>query len=230
VPRTIIGELGVKERSGQSAREALLEHLGERSVLLVLDNFEHVLPALGLCRELLTAAPNVQLLVTSRAPLGVPEEHVYRVPPLELPDRAGRASIARLRRTEALRLFVDRARAVRPDFELSETNAESVVELCVRLDGLPLALELAAARCDLLSPRALLERLDSRLDLLRAAPGSGLTERHWTLRGAIEWSYELLDPAERQLFTSLGVFVGGFTLRGAERVAGQPDLDVLEGI
>ena len=149
---------------------------------------------------------------------------------LELPDPSRRTSIARLRRTEAIRLFIDRARAARPDFELSETNAESVAELCVHLDGLPLALELAAARCNLLSPRALLERLDSRFDLLRAAPGSGLTERQWTLRGAIEWSYALLDPREQQLFTSLGVFVGGFTLRGAEAVAEQPDLDILKAV
>jgi predicted ATPase len=230
VPRTIIGELGVTERSGQGARDALLEHLRERRVLLLLDNFEHVLSAAPLVREVIAGAPGVKVLVTSRAPLDVPEERVYRVPPLELPDQSRRASIARLRRTDALRLFVDRAQAVRSDFELSETNAESVVELCVRLDGLPLAVELAAARCNLLSPQALLERLDSRLDLLRAAPGSGLTERHWTLRDAIEWSYELLDPAEQQLFTSLGVFVGGFTLTGAEYVAKQPDLDVLAGV
>ena len=203
VARTIVGELGIQERPGQTAREALLEHLRDRQALLLLDNFEHVLAAAPLVRELLAGAPGVKVLVTSRAPLGIPEERVYRVPALELPDPSRRPSIARLRRTEAIRLFVDRARAARPDFELSETNAESVVELCVRLDGLPLALELAAARCNVLSPRALLERLDSRLDLLRAAPGSGVTERQWTLRGAIEWSYELLEPAEQQLFTSL---------------------------
>ena len=103
-------------------------------------------------------------------------------------------------------------------------------ELCVRLDGLPLALELAAARCNLLSPGALLERLGSRLDLLRAAPGSGFAERQWTLRGAIEWSYDLLQPEEQQLFTSLAVFVGGFTLTAAEHVAEQPHLDILEGV
>ena len=230
VARTIAGELAIKETPGQSAREALLEHLRERRVLLLLDNFEHVLPAAGLVRELLAGATGVKVLVTSRAPLGAPEERIYRVPALELPELSQRVSVAKLRRTEAIRLFVDRARAARPDFELSEKNAESVAELCVRLDGLPLALELAAARCNLLSPAALLERLDSRLDLLRAAPGSGLTERQWTLRGAIEWSYELLDPMERQLFTSLGVFVGGFTLAGAEAVAAQPDLNVLEGV
>ena len=230
VARAIVGELGIQERSGRTAREELLEYLRDRQALLLLDNFEHVLSAAPLVRELLAGAPGVKVLATSRAPLGVPEERVYRVPALELPDPSRRTSIARLRRTEAVRLFVDRARAARPDFELSETNAGSVVELCVRLDGLPLALELAAARSNLLSPRALLERLDSRLDLLRAAPGSGLTERQWTLRGAIEWSYELLEPAEQQLFTSLAVFVGGFTLGAAELVAEQPDLDILEAV
>jgi predicted ATPase/DNA-binding SARP family transcriptional activator/Tfp pilus assembly protein PilF len=230
VARAIVGELGIQERSGRTAREELLEYLRDRQALLLLDNFEHLLSAAPLVRELLAGAPGVKVLATSRAPLDVPEERVYRVPALELPDASRHTSIARLRRTEAIRLFVDRARAARPDFELSETNAESIIELCVRLDGLPLALELAAARSDLLSPRALLERLDSRLDLLRAAPGSGLAERQWTLRGAIEWSYELLDPGRQQLFTSLAVFVGGFTLGAAELVADQPDLDILEAV
>ena len=230
VPRAIADELGVKERPGHSAREALLEYLRERQTLLLLDNFEHVLDAASFVRELLAGAPGVTLLVTSRAPLGVPEERVYPVPALELPDRSQPPSLAELGKTEAIRLFVDRARSARPDFELTETNAESVSELCIRLDGLPLALELAAARCDLLSPGALLERLGSRLDLLRAAPGSGFAERQWTLRGAIEWSYDLLQPEQQQLFTSLAVFVGGFTLAAAERIAEQPHLDILEGI
>jgi predicted ATPase/DNA-binding SARP family transcriptional activator/Tfp pilus assembly protein PilF len=230
VARTIAAELGVEERPGRTPREALLEYLQGRQALLLLDNFEHVLSAAGLVRELLAAAPGVKVLVTSRAPLDVPEERVHRVPALELPDPSQRTSIARLRRTEAIRLFLDRARAARPDFELSETNAGSVVELCIRLDGLPLAIELAAARSNLLSPGALLERLDSRLDLLKATPGSGVTERQWTLRAAIEWSYELLEPAEQLLFTSLAVFVGGFTLSGAELVAEQPDLDTVEGV
>ena len=228
VARAIVGELGIEERSGRTAREELLEYLRDRQALLLLDNFEHVLSAAPLVRALLAAAPGVRVLATSRAPLGVPEERVYSVPALELPDPSRRMSITRLRRTEAVRLFVDRARAARPDFELSETNAGSVVELCVRLDGLPLALELAAARSNLLSPRALLERLDSRLDLLQASPGAGLADRQWTLRGAIEWSYELQEPAEQQLFASLAVFVGGFTLGAAELVAEQPGLDILE--
>ena len=230
VARTIADELGVTVGSGHSAREALLEYLRDRQTLLLLDNFEHVLAAAPLSRELLAGAPGVKLLVTSRAPLGVPEERVYPVSALALPDRSQRPSLAELGGIEAIRLFVDRARAARPDFELSETNAGSVIELCTRLDGLPLALELAAARCNLLSPRALLERLGSRLDLLRAEPGSGFAERQWTLRGAIEWSYDLLQPAEQQLFTSLAVFVGGFTLAAAEHVAEQPDVDILEGV
>ena len=230
VARAIADELGVKERPGHSAREALVEYLRDRQALLLLDNFEHVLEAASLLRELLAGAPGVTLLVTSRASLGVPEERVYPVSALELPDRSQRPSLAELGEIEAIRLFVDRARAARPDFELTETNAESVIELCVRLDGLPLALELAAARCNLLSPRALLERLGSRLELLRATPGSGLVERQWTLRGAIEWSYDLLQPEEQQLFTSLAVFVAGFTLTAAEQVAEQPHLDILEGV
>jgi predicted ATPase/DNA-binding SARP family transcriptional activator len=230
VARTIADEVGVKERPGHSAREALVEYLRDRpSLLLLLDNFEHVLDAASFLRELLAGAPGVKLLVTSRAPLGVPEERIYPVPALELPDRLQRPSLSELGGTEAIQLFVDRARAARPGFELTEANAESLTELCLRLDGLPLALELAAARCNLLSPQALLERLGSRLDLLRATPGSGLAERQWTLRGAIEWSFDLLQPQEQQLFTSLAVFVGGFTLAGAEHVAEQPDLDILDG-
>ena len=230
VARTIADQLGVKERPGHTAREVVLEKLRDRQTLLLLDNFEQVLEAASFLRELLAGAPGVKLLVTSRAPLGVPEERVYPVPALELPDRSRRSSLTELGGIEAIRLFVDRARTARPDFELSETNAVPVSEICVRLDGLPLALELAAARCNLLSPGALLERLSSRLDLLRAAPGSGLVERQWTLRGAIEWSYDLLQPKEQQLFTSLAVFVGGFTLAAAEHVAEQPELDILEGV
>ena len=230
VARTIADELGVEDRSGYPTRDALLEYVRDRQVLLLLDNFEHVLDAGPFLRELLGGAARVRLLVTSRAPLGVPEERVYPVPALELPDRSRPPSLAELGGIEAIALFVDRARAARPDFELSATNIGSVVELCIRLDGLPLALELAAARCNLLSPGALLQRLGSRLDLLRAAPGSGLAERQWTLRGAIEWSYDLLQPKEQQLFTSLAVFVGGFTVDAAEHLAEEPDLDILEAV
>lgn len=229
VARAIVGALGIEELPGSTAGDRLLDHLRDRRALLLLDNFEHVLSAAPLVRDLLVEAPGTRVLATSRAPLGLPEEVVYRVPALSLPDPSRHWTIERLRETEAVGLFVERARMARPDFELTETNAVAVAELCVRLDGLPLALELAAARCNVLSPRALLERLDSRLDLLRASPGAGLSERQWTLRAAIDWSYELLTPAEQQLFTSLAVFVGGFTLAAAEHVAEQ-DIDVLEAV
>ena len=127
-----------------------------------------------------------------------------------------------------MRLFIDRARDARVDFELSEQNADAVAELCLRLDGLPLAIELAAARIKLLSPGDILVRLSGQLEFLKAEPGAGVPERHRTLRAAIEWSYDLLTEAEQSLFTSLAVFVGGFTLEGADAVAGDLELDVLD--
>jgi tetratricopeptide (TPR) repeat protein len=152
------------------------------------------------------------------------------VPPLELPDRHRTLSVSRLRRTESIRLFVDRARVARADFELSDHNAEAVVELCHRLDGLPLALELAAARVKVLAPEAMLDRLGRRLDLLKAPPGAAVPERHRTMRAAIDWSVELLNEGERALFPSLAVFVGGFTLEGAEAVAAQAELDLVDAL
>ena len=193
VARTIADELGVKERPGHSAREALLEYLRDRQTLLLLDNFEHVLDAASFLRELLAGAPGVKLLVTSRAPLGVPEERVYPVPALELPDRSQRPSLAELGEIEAIRLFVDRARAARPDFELTETNAESVIELCVRLDGLPLALELAAARCNLLSPRR--PARASRLEARPSAGDTGLRSRRAPVDAPRGNRVELRPPA-----------------------------------
>src|SRR5262249_36617242 len=205
-------------------------HLHGRRTLLVLDNFEQVLGAAPVLAGLLAGAPGAQFLVTSRAPLDQPEERIYPVAPLELPDLSRPIELAHLHETGAIRLFVDRARAARVDFALSDENAEPVAELCLRLDGLPLALELAAARIKLLSPRAILERLGGRLELLKAVPGAGLPQRHRTLRAAVDWSYDLLTADEQALFTSLGVFVGGFSLDGAVAVAGDLDLDVLDGI
>ena len=230
VVTTIAGALGLTERQERGSLEVLVASLRGRRVLLVLDNFEHVLDAAPVLSELLTDAPGLTLLVTSRAPLDLSEERIYPVPALQLPDPSRPLDIDRLRRTEAVRLFVARARDTRPDFALAELNADAVAALCVRLDGLPLALELAAARIKLLSPRDILERLSARLDLLKAGPGSGLPERHRTLRAAIEWSYDLLGAEEQALFTSLGVFVGGFTLDGAKAVAGDLELDVVAGV
>ena len=193
VEKTIADELGVRPRPGQTPGEALIDYLRDRRALLLLDNFEHVLAAAAPLRELIAAAPGVTMLVTSRAALGVARERIYPVPPLELPDPSMPRTLARLRETEAIRLFCDRAREARPDFGLCAANAEAVAEVCVCLDGLPLALELAAARTTLLSPHALVARMGGRLDLLKAVPGHGLAERHGTLRAAIEWSYDLLD-------------------------------------
>jgi predicted ATPase/DNA-binding SARP family transcriptional activator len=230
VATAIADTLGLGESPGKSPAEALTAHLRGRRVLLLLDNFEQVLAAAPLLAELLAGAPGVTLLVTSRTPLDIAEERIYPVSALELPVSSRPREVGRLRRTEAVRLFVDRARDARADFELTELNADAVAELCLRLDGLPLALELAAARIKLLSPGDILERLGHRLELLRAEPGAGVPARHRTLRAAIDWSYDLLTPGEQALFTSLAVFVGGFTLDGAEAVAGDLQLDVVDGI
>ena len=230
VATTIAGALGLGGSPERGSLEALVAALRGRRALLVLDNFEQVLDAAAMLTELLAGAPGLTLLVTSRAPLDISEERIYPVSALQLPDPSRALEVDRLRRTEAVRLFVARARDIRPDFELSELNADAVAELCVRLDGLPLALELAAARIKLLSPRHVLERLGVRLEVLKAEPGAGLPERHRTLRAAIEWSYDLLGAEEQALFTSLGVFVGGFTLDGAKAIAGDLELDVVAGV
>src|SRR5581483_4110688 len=225
----IVSRLGLRESAGREALDALASFLRGRELLLVLDNLEQVLAAAPLVAELVERAPGPTLLVTSRAPLRVAVERVYAVPPLELPDPARRPPLPELGRLEAIRLFVQRARQTRADFELSHVNAEAVAELCVRLDGLPLALELADARVRLLSPRAIVDRLGRRLDLLRAGAAE-LPERHRTLRAAIEWSYDLLPEQEQRLFETLGAFTGGFTLDGADAVAAPDGIDVLEGV
>ena len=191
------------------ARDGLAEHLADKSLLLLFDNFEHVVEAAPHLSELLAACPNVRLLVTSRELLRVPGEQAYPVPPLE-PQ-------------EGTELFVARARAALPSFVASEM----VPELCARLENLPLALELAAARVRVLSPEQLLERLSNRLDLLKA--GRGTDPRQQTLRATIEWSHELLDEDEQRLFARLAVFVGGCTLESAEAVC-DADLDILESL
>ena len=230
VAPAIADTLGVSAKPGRDLVEMLVAYLRDRQALLVLDNFEQVLDAAPLLTQLIEGARDLVLLVTSRAPLDVPVERVYPVSALELPDPSLLPDLVRLLQVGAVRLFVDRARDARADFELSETNADPIVQLCVRLDGLPLALELAAARIKLLSPGEILARLGPRLELLKSEPGSGAPDRHRTLRAAIDWSYDLLGPEEQALFTSLGVFVGGFTLDGAQAVAGELELDVVDGV
>jgi predicted ATPase/class 3 adenylate cyclase len=191
------------------AKNVLTEHIADKSLLLLFDNFEHVVDAVGELSEVLAACPNLKLLVTSRELLRVPEEHAYPVPPLQ-PD-------------EGAELFLARARATMPTF----TADEAVPELCARLEQLPLALELAAARVRVIAPRHLLERLSNRLDLLKA--GRGVDARQQTLRATIEWSYELLDDPEQQLFARLAVFAGGWTLETAEDIS-EAELDTLQSL
>jgi predicted ATPase len=229
VASTVTRALGVAE-SGEKPEDALREFVRDRELLLLMDNFEQVLEATPLLEELLAAAPRLKILATSRATLRLYGEHEFPVPPLDLPDPAYPPTPERLTQYEAVRLFVERARAVKPDFSVTNENAPAVAEICVRLDGLPLAIELAAARIRLLPPRAMLARLGSRLKLLTGG-ARNLPERQRTLRGAIEWSYELLTPEERTLFARIAVFAGGRTLEAIETICDpEGELDTLEGV
>ena len=208
----------------------LSEFLRGRQMLLILDNFEHLLDAAPVATSILAAGPRVKIVVTSRAPLRVRGEHEYPVPPLDLPSAGEDCDLTILAVNEAVAFFVDRARAVRPDFALTADNAAVIAELCTRLDGLPLALELAAARVKTLPLAILLARLGTRLPLLTAGARDA-PERQRTLRDTIAWSHDLLTSPEQALFRRLAVFVGGWTLEAAEAVAGSDDsLDVLAGL
>jgi class 3 adenylate cyclase len=204
--------VGVREVGEQPLDETLKDYLHERRMLLLLDNFEQVLEAAPAVTELLAVAPGMKVLATSRAPLGLYGEHEFPVPPLSMPDLKSPPSLERLTQYEAVGLFVERARAVKPDFEVTNESAPAVAEICVRLDGLPLAIELAAARIKMLPPKAMLHRLTSRLKLLTGG-ARDLPERQRTLRATIEWSHALLDEGEQVLFGRLAVFSGGARLR-----------------
>jgi predicted ATPase/DNA-binding XRE family transcriptional regulator len=230
VAPTIAERLGVRERAEQTLRDALVMNLAGKRLLLVLDNFEHVLPAAPLAAELLGACPALRVLTTSRAALHLSGEHLYAVPPLALPDAGRLPPLEELGQTAAVRLFVDRARAIKPDFVLNEANTPAVVEIVHRLDGLPLELELVAARARALSLAALAVRLDRRLPLLTGG-AQDLPHRQRTLRDTIAWSYDLLGPNEQTFFRRLGVFAGGCTLEAAEAVANlDAPFAVLEGM
>jgi predicted ATPase/DNA-binding CsgD family transcriptional regulator len=209
--------LEVSESGQKSLLASLVDYLRDRSLLLVLDNFEQILAAAPSLARLLAECPALAMLVTSRAPLHLSAEHEFPVPPLDLPDPKHLPELEVLARSEAVALFLQRARAVRPDFQLTNANAAAVVELCARLDGLPLAIELAAARIKLLAPQALLARLGSRLSLLTGG-ARDLPERQQTLRRTIDWSYSLLEPEEQALFARLAVFAGGCSLEAVEAV------------
>jgi predicted ATPase len=231
----IVQTLGLRITGGQSPAEILRRNFQDvlrAPMLLVLDNFEHLVQGGPTLAEILAMAPNLKILVTSRAALRIYGEHEFPVPPLALPDSHSRPSAESLARCPAVALFVQRAAAAKPGFELNQENASAISEICARLDGLPLAIELAAARVKVLSLSAMRSRLASRLQLLTGG-ARDLPQRQQTLRGAIDWSYDLLSPAEQTLFRRLSVFVGGCTLEGVEAVCNTKadlELDLLDGM
>ncbi|MDQ4078548.1 MAG: tetratricopeptide repeat protein, partial [Chloroflexota bacterium] len=222
VAPAIVAALGIQERAGQPLVDILHPYLRNKQLLLLLDNFEQVVAAAPLVADLLAAAPQVTVLVTSREVLRVRGEREFPVRPLAIPALehlrgAEMNPMATLSHYAALELFKQRAQAVKPNFELTDDNVRAVAEICVRLDGLPLAIELAAARVKLFAPQALLGRLENPLKLLTGGPRD-LPARQRTLRATIDWSYVLLDDHEKQLFRQLAVFAGGFSLEAAEEV------------
>jgi predicted ATPase/class 3 adenylate cyclase len=220
VAPAIAQPLGIRETAARPVLDGLRGYLRDKHMLLCLDNFEHVLPAAPLVGELLATCQRLKVLVTSRALLHVYGEHDFEVPPLVLPARGeAMPSLEHLTRFESVRLFVERAQAVQSDFAVTERSGRAVVEICHRLDGLPLGIELAAARVRLLPPEAMVVRMERRLPLLTGG-ARDLPRRHQTLRNAIAWSFDLLDEAEQTLFRRLPVFVGGCTLDAVEAVCG----------
>ena len=227
---TIAETLGVKEQAGARLSETLAASLSSRELLLVLDNLEQVLEAAPSLADLLAAAPRLKLLGTSRARLRLSGEHVYLLPPLAVPEPTELDDLRAVSRSPAVALFNDRASAVRPGFVLTDENASAVAEICTRLEGVPLAIELASVRVRMLTPHALLDRLGRRLPLLTEGAWD-LPARQQTLRATIDWSYELLSRAEQFLFVRLGVFVDGWTLETAELVCAPADvLETLTGL
>jgi predicted ATPase/DNA-binding SARP family transcriptional activator len=224
VPAAVGDALDVQQRGNRTLPDSIVEMLASRHVLLVLDNCEHVLDTTSeLVEQILRWCPNVRVLATSREPLGIPAEVVWSVPPLPVPrDRAD--PIAALTEIPAVQLFVERARAARHDFELDDGNAAAVAEICIRLDGVPLALELAAARMRSMSAEQLAERLPERFRVLAGSRRS-TDPRHRNLRDLVQWSYELLIDAEQRVFERLSIFAGSFDLERAERVCAGHGID-----
>jgi predicted ATPase/DNA-binding SARP family transcriptional activator len=224
VPQAVAAALGVPEQADRPLIETLVAYLRDRRALLVLDNCEHLIVACAyLAEALLQGSPELRLLATSREPLHIGGELVWRVPSLTLPDPRELPALDALAGCEAIRLFVERARAIRTTFALTERNAEAVARLCHRLDGMPLALELAAARVGVLSIEQIVARLDDCIALLTGGSRTSLT-RQQTLRAALDWSHALLDERERALLRRLAVFAGGFSLEAAEAVAACGDV------
>jgi predicted ATPase/class 3 adenylate cyclase len=224
----VAGVLRVWETTAEPTMDAITRFVAERSMLLVLDNCEHVIDtAADLAYRLLAACPQLTILATSREPLGVPGEVAWRVPSLPAPAVSERFGLVELSTFDAVRLFADRARRAAPAFNLTDTNAGAVAEICSRLDGIPLALELAAARCRAMTPNRIAEELDRRFMVLTGGARTVLA-RQQTLLASIEWSHDLLSDDERAVFRRLGVFTGPFPLDAAEAVSGDADWAVLD--
>jgi predicted ATPase/class 3 adenylate cyclase len=232
VPSAIATVLGILDEGKRDLVLAIAERIGAQRMLLCLDNFEQVIPAANVVATLLTRCPELSVLVTSREILHLAGEHEYPVPSLDLPDASAHADPDDLATNEAVALFVERAQAVRPDFRLTSDNAAAVAAICARLDGLPLAIELAAARVRILAPAALLARLEQSFGIL-AGGARDLPARQQTLRGAIAWSCDLLSLPERTLFDRLSVFAGGWSIEAATPVTdpdGELGLETLDGL
>lgn len=231
VAGAVVAALGLRPEPRRSALDTLLHRLYGRQLLLVLDNCEHLLDGCrALAQTLLRRCPGLSILATSREPLGLAGESVWAVPALQLPPhppRDGAVSVESLLESEAGRLFLERATAANSSFELRPDNAQSVAEICWQLDGIPLAIELAAVRTRFLTVEQLAERLDDRFRLLSSGPG-GATPRHQTLRATVDWSYDLLSETERTLFNRLSVFTGGWALEAAEAVCSDDGVDAHE--
>jgi predicted ATPase/DNA-binding CsgD family transcriptional regulator len=232
VPAAIAKALGIRERGDEPLLDQIAAFIGHKQLLLVLDNFEQVLPAATTITGIAAACPRLKVLVTSRVVLHLYGEYNFPVTPLALPDVHRVSSDAEIESFPAVRLFVSRGQAIKHDFAITAANAMAIVEICRRVDGLPLAIELASARLAILPPEALLARLERRLPLLSGG-ARDLPARQRTMRDTITWSHDVLDAHEHALFRRLSVFTGGFTMEAAERVAGDSDghdLTVLEGI
>ena len=230
VANSIAGSLGIKEVEGQEAIGVLRSFLRNRTLLLLVDNFEHVIEAAPIISDLLADGPGIKVLATSREALGVYGEQIFPVAPLALPDPDRTESLETLKSYDAVSLFLQRARSVKPDFELTEENTAAVAEICTRLDGLPLAIELAAARIWMVNPQMLLEQLESRFAALQRTV-QGQPARHATLLAAITWSYELLDEGEKLLFARLSVFRSGSSIEASKEICSHElPIEILDGL
>jgi predicted ATPase len=220
IPQTLLSIFNLREDTHRSPLDVLIDYLRTKSILILLDNCEHLIgDCARITEKLLQACPQLKILATSREALGIPGEVSYHVPSLKIPDPADVRSLDRLQDMDSIRLFIERAAAAKPEFALTEENASSVAQICSRLDGIPLAIELSAVRVKVLTLEQIAARLDDRFQLLTSGTRTALP-RQQTLRATIDWSYSLLSEAEQSLFRSLAVFVGGWTLEAAETVCG----------